>query len=70
MGGFPTICHEICDITAALLTEVCNNIATEPPLQPLSGERMTAHSANTKDGAWHGKGGNNLLQTPGRHMIV
>ena len=52
MGGFPTIRHnEIRDITASLLTEVCNNVATEPPLQPLSGENMTARSANTDDGA-------------------
>ena len=52
IGGFPTIHHnEICDITASLLTEVCNNVATEPPLQPLSGESMTARSANTDDGA-------------------
>lgn len=49
--GFPTIRHnESRDITA---TEVCNNVATEPPLQPLSGESvcMTAYSANTDDGA-------------------
>ena len=52
MGGFPTICHnEIRDITASLLTEVCNNVATEPLLQPLSGETRTARSANTDDGA-------------------
>ena len=52
MGDFPTICHnEIRDITASLLTKVCNNVATEPPLQPLSGESMTACSANTDDGA-------------------
>ena len=52
MGGFPTIRHnEIRDITASLLTEVCNNVATEPPLQSLSGESMTAHLANTDDGA-------------------
>ena len=50
MGGFPTIHHnEIRDITASLLTEVCNNVATEPSLQPLSGESMTARSANTDD---------------------
>ncbi len=37
MGGFPTIRHnDIRDITASLLTEVCHNVATEPPLQPLS----------------------------------
>ena len=52
MRGFPTICHnEIRDITASLLTEVCNNVAIEPPLQPLSGENMTARTANTDDGA-------------------
>ena len=52
MGGFPTIRHnEIRDITASLLTEVCNNVATEPLLQPLSGESMTARSANTEGSA-------------------
>ena len=49
MGGFPTIRHnEIRDITASLLTEVCHNVTTEPPLQPLNGE---TRSANTDDGA-------------------
>jgi hypothetical protein len=52
MGGFPTIRHnEIRDITASLLTEVCNNVAIEPALQPLSGENMAGRSANTDDGA-------------------
>ena len=52
MGGFPTIRHnEIRDITATLLTEVCHNVATEPPLQPLTGETLTARSANTDDNA-------------------
>ena len=51
MGGFPTIRHNgIRNITASLLTEVCNNVTTEPPLQPLSGESMTVRSANTNDG--------------------
>ena len=51
-GGFPTIRHnEIRDITASLLTEVCSNVATEPALQPLSGESMAARTANTDDGA-------------------
>ena len=31
---------------ASLLTEVCNNVATEPSLQSLSGKNMTARSAN------------------------
>ena len=52
MGGFPTIRHnEIRDITGSLLTEVCRNVAIEPPLQPLSGETLEARSANTDDGA-------------------
>ena len=51
-GGFPTIRHdEIRDITATLLTEVCHNVATEPLLQPLSGEILNHRSANTEDGA-------------------
>jgi len=52
MGGFPTIHHnEIRDITASLLTETCHNVATEPPLQPLNGETLSARSANTDDNA-------------------
>ena len=48
MGSFPSICHnEIRDITASLLTEVCHNVATEPPLQPLTEETFSARSANT-----------------------
>ena len=52
MGGFPTKRHdEIRDITATLLTEVCHNVATEPPLQPLSGETLNYRTANRDDGA-------------------
>ena len=52
MGGFPTIRHNgIRDITASLLTEVCHNVATEPPLQPLTGEILSARSANTDNHA-------------------
>ena len=52
MGGFPTIRHnELRDVTASLLTEVCHDVATEPHLQPLSGESMTLRSAITDDGA-------------------
>ena len=51
-GGFPTIRHnEIRDITASLLTEVCHSVATEPPLQSLSGELLNPRSANREDGA-------------------
>ena len=39
-GGFPAVRHnEVRDITAALLSEVCHGVATEPHLQSLSGER-------------------------------
>ena len=52
MDGFPIIHRNgICDITASLLTEVCHNVATEPPLQPLTGEILSARSANTDDHA-------------------
>ena len=52
MGGFPLIRHnEIHDITATLLTEVRHNVATEPSLQPVTGETFTARSANTDDNA-------------------
>ena len=35
-GGFPFIHHnEIRDLSASLLTEVCNDIHIEPDLQPL-----------------------------------
>ena len=51
-GGFPTIRHnELCDVTASLLSEVCHNVATEPRLQPLSGESMNHRTAITTDDA-------------------
>lgn len=51
-GGFPSIRHnEIRDLTANLLSEVCNNVCTEPHLQPVSGEHFDGASANTQDGA-------------------
>ena len=52
MGSFLTIRHnEIREITASLLMETCHNVATEPPLQPLNGETLSARSANTDDNA-------------------
>ena len=52
MGGIPTIRHnEIRDITATLLTEICHNVATEPPLQPLTNETFAHRSANTEPNA-------------------
>jgi len=51
-GGFPSIRHnEIRDVTADLLTEVCNDVCIEPDLQPLTGEALTGSSSNTQDGA-------------------
>ncbi len=52
MGGYPTLRHnEIRDMTAQLLTEVCPNVATEPHLQPLTGESFCLASTNINDGA-------------------
>ena len=48
-GGFPSIRHnEIKDVTANLLTEVCND---EPELLPIDGEVFTGASSYTQDGA-------------------
>ena len=51
-GGFPSLRHnEIRDLTAQLLTEVCNDVRVEPVLQTLTGEVFTSRSTNTTDGA-------------------
>ena len=39
------------DLTATLLTEVCHNVATEPPLQPITAENFPYATANTADDA-------------------
>ncbi len=49
-GGFPSIRHnEIRDLTATLMTEVCNDVCVdvcvEPDLQALSSETMAADNA-------------------------
>ena len=50
-GGIPSVMHnETHDITATLLTEVCNDVCVEPDLQPLSNQLRGA-SANQQDGA-------------------
>ena len=52
LGGFPSLRHnDIRDTTACLLSEVCHNVALEPSLMPLSGERLRHTTANTEDGA-------------------
>ena len=51
-GGFPSLRHnEIRDLTAVLLTEVCNNVQVEPELQVITSETLSGRSANTTDGA-------------------
>ncbi len=51
-GGFPSIRHnEIRDLTADLLSEVCNNVCTEPELLPVTGENLAGASANIQPGA-------------------
>lgn len=51
-GGLPSIRHnELRDITAGLLSEVCHNVAIEPPLQPVTGEQFSYLSANVEDGS-------------------
>ena len=51
-GGFPALRHnEIRDITANLLTEVCNNVCIEPHLQPVTGEHLHGATSDNQDGA-------------------
>ena len=51
-GGLTFVRHnDLFDITAELLSEVCNDVAIEPPLQSLSGEVITPQSANQQDDA-------------------
>ncbi len=50
-GGFPSIRHnEIRDLTATLLTEVCNEVTVEPSLQEVTNESMMMRSAITTEG--------------------
>ena len=51
-GGFPSIRHnEIRDLTANLLTEVCNEVCIEPNLQPTTSDQLSGATANSQDGA-------------------
>ncbi len=43
--------HEILDITADWLSEVCSETEKEPELQPVTGESIHPQSANTKEEA-------------------
>ena len=52
MGGYPSIRHnEIRNLTATLLTEVCNDVCIEPELQPVTDEVLMGATANLQDGA-------------------
>jgi len=51
-GGFPSIRHnEVRDLTATLLTEVCNDVCIEPELQPVTDEELTGSTAISQAGA-------------------
>ena len=51
-GEFPSIRqNEIRDLTATLLTEVCNDMCIEPELQPVTDEELTSATANSQAGA-------------------
>ena len=51
-GGFIHCRHdEIRNIFAEMLQQVCNDVAVEPPLMPLTGERLNLRSANIDDEA-------------------
>ena len=42
---------EIRDLEAALLSQVCKDVATEPALHPVTGENFALRSANIEDNA-------------------
>ena len=51
-GGLTFVSHnDLRDITAELLSKVCNDVAIKTPLQSLSGEVITPQSANRQDDA-------------------
>ena len=50
-GEFPIIHHNVRDLTAKLMSEVCHDVQVEPHLQPLSGGLLHYKSAVHKDDA-------------------
>ena len=51
-GGLPSIRHsEIRDLTANLMSEVCNDVCIEPHLQPITGEHLSGATVNIQEGA-------------------
>ena len=52
LGGFVSTRHnEVRDFTAQILSEVCNDVAIEPLLTPLTGETLKYKSGNTEEHA-------------------
>ena len=48
-GGFVTIRHnDLRDLTANLLSNVCNDVEIEPKLLPVTGENFSNRTANTR----------------------
>ena len=51
-GEFPSLRHnEVLDLTANLLSVVCNNVVIEPHFQPLSGEALQYKTTNHDENA-------------------
>ena len=51
-GAYPTIRHnELRDITATMLSEVCNNVSIEPELQPIDGMTPQFATSNIEEHA-------------------
>ena len=51
--GYPSIRHnEIRDLTAALLSEVCHDVSTEPHLQPMTGKVMSGRGLSAMVHDW------------------
>ena len=61
-GGYPSLRHnDLRDFLVAALSEVAQETAIEPPLQPLSGETFQLRSASTDDEARLGFGARGFL---------
>ena len=51
-GGLTFVRHNaLRNITAKQLSEICHDVAIEPPLQPLTGEVIESKTANCQDEA-------------------
>ena len=51
-GGYVNFRHnQVRDIVVKLLSEVCHDVATEPPLLPLTGEQFPLRTTNKANDA-------------------